>query len=148
MKKFLIILLLMLTIILPTFATNWVQVGEKIYMDTDTIEPFIDDYGHRVPNQYSYWVKILNNNSSNIKSIEKRYNKKIWYTMYKEVIDLNRKTSAMKFFTHYDLKDAPIVGQEIDSILMDWTSIIPNTVGELEYMIIQEYIDRMYRRSR
>jgi hypothetical protein len=145
MKKTLMTCLLILATILPTFATNWVQVGEKQYLDTDTIEPFIDDYGRRVPNQYSFWVKLLNTNSNSIKLIEKRYNKKVWYTMYKEVIDLKRKTSATKFYTFYDLKGGPISGEEINGVLMEWSSIIPNTVGELEYLIIRDYASREIR---
>jgi hypothetical protein len=54
----LIILLLTTATILPTFATNWVEVGEKLYIDIDTIEPYVDDFGYTKPNQYSYWVKI------------------------------------------------------------------------------------------
>ncbi len=140
MKKFLIILLLTIATVLPTFATNWVQVGDKTYIDIDTIEPFVNDYGQVIPNQYSYWEKTLNN--GDFKKLEKQYNKKIWYMLSKNVIDLKRKTSAIKFSVLYDLKENSIDPLEIMSSLMNWQSIVPNTVGELKYMIIKEYIQQ------
>ena len=71
MKKIFIIILLFATI-LPTFATIWEQVSEKSWIDIDSIEPFIDDYGNAVPNQYSFWVKTLNNGSQGWRSDEKK----------------------------------------------------------------------------
>ena len=139
MKKIFIILLLTIATILPTFATNWVQTGDKSYIDTDTIEPFVDDYGRVVPNQYSFWVKILNLDSQSWRDAEKRLNKKILYIMDKEVIDVNRKTIAVKFRVYYDLKDRPIDSWEEQSILMKWRSIIPDTVGDYVYEIIKAY---------
>ena len=96
MKKILIILLLTLATILPTFATNWVQVGEKAYMDTDTIEPYVNEYGRAVPNQYSVWVKVLNDGSEVWRKSEKLYNKKLWYDYCRDIIDVNRKAFATK----------------------------------------------------
>lgn len=139
MKKILIILLLTIATILPTFATNWVQVGEKQYIDIDTIEPYIDDYGHAVPNQYLFWRKTLNN--GNFKMLEKTLNKKIWYSLSKCVIDVSRKTWAIKFFVVYDLKDKAITQNEYNGVLMDWQSIIPNTVGDLELYIVKKIIN-------
>ena len=139
MKKIFIILLLTIATILPTFATCWVQTGEKCYIDTDTIEPFVDDSGNIVPNQYSFWIKCLNDGSQNIRNEEKRLNKKIWYMLCKEVIDINRKVRAAKTFAIYDLKDKPINSVEVPSVLMEWQSIVPNTVSAYEYEIIKEY---------
>ena len=62
----------MIATILPTFATNWVQVGNKYYIDIDTIEPYVDDSGHVAPNQYSYWTKVLNDGSDFYKRQEKK----------------------------------------------------------------------------
>ena len=139
MKKILMILLLTIATILPTYATNWVQVGQKVYMDIDTIEPFIDDYGHVVPNQYLFWRKTLND--GNFKALEKTLNKKIWYSLSKCVVDINRKSWATKFFVIYDLKDKPITQEEYNSALMDWQSIIPNTVGDLELYTVKKFIN-------
>ena len=142
MKKIFIIFLLTIATILPTFATCWVQTGEKSYIDVDTIEPFVDDYGRVVPNQYSFWVKYLNNGSQGWGNDEKILNKKIWYMLSKGVIDINRKAIATKFYAYYDLKGRSINSEEIQSILMEWHSIIPNSVGDYEYEIIKEYIQQ------
>ena len=141
MKKIFIIILLFATI-LPTFATIWEQVSEKSWIDIDSIEPFIDDYGNAVPNQYSFWVKTLNNGSQGWRSDEKKFNKKIWYMLSKDVIDIKRKTSAMKFFVYYDLNEKCITSEEIPFVFMNWYSIIPNTVGEYEYEIISNYVQK------
>lgn len=139
MKKIFIIFLLTIATILPTFATNWVQTGKKCYIDTDTIEPFVDDYGKVVPNQYSYWAKGLNDGNQFLRNVEKRLNKKIWYMLSKRVIDVNRKAHAYKTTAVYDLKGNCICTYEEKSVLMEWQSIIPNSVGDVEYEIIKEY---------
>lgn len=136
MKKFLIICLVLLGTILPTFATNWFEISDKFYIDTDSIEPYVDDSGQIVPNQYVYWVKYLNTYSSEWKYNEKRLNTKIWYAKFKKVIDINRKVQTTKFYATYGLNHSCLEGSETYG---SWESIIPETVASYEYEIIKEY---------
>ena len=143
MKKIFIIILLFATI-LPTFATIWEQVSEKSWIDIDSIEPFIDDYGNAVPNQYSFWVKSLNDGSDNYKQLEKHFNKKVWYSLSKYVVDINTQKIAQKTSVLYAVNEK----QPLDSYeeqfdtLLRWQTIVPNSVGELMFNIVRGKIQR------
>jgi len=139
MKKILIILLLTLATILPTFATNWVQFYEKGYIDIDTIEPYVNDSGRVVPNQYSFWTKFLNDGSEFWRKYEKIYNKKFWYIYRRCIIDVNRKASAIKMIIIYDLKGNVVDRHEYS--YLEWESIVPNTIGDFELFIIKQVIN-------
>ena len=141
MKKILMILLLTIVIILPTYATNWVQVGEKLYIDTDSIEPYVNDYGNIEPNRYSYWTKNLNDGSESWRKSEKFYNKKIWYYTFKEIIDINRKSISSKSFVIYDLKSNVIQISEQRDYNLEWQSIVPDSVGDLKLYLIKKVIN-------
>ena len=63
---------------LQVHAADWRQIDDKIYMDVDSIEFFVPDrpYNKR-NNQYSFWIKSLNDGSDNYKQLEKHFNKKV-----------------------------------------------------------------------
>lgn len=134
MKKLLLLFILTIATISPTVATEWIETGEKSYIDIDSIERYVDDYGNEVSSQYVYWTKYLNNGAEYFKYSEKMYNKKIWYIMSKEVIDLDKKVSYAKYTFVYDLK-----GNVIDSY-SDFETlkspIVPDTVSDNEYQVI------------
>lgn len=83
---------------LPTFAADWVQTGEKRYIDIDSIER--DSNRSYV---FSYWTKNLNNGK--LKLLEEKYNKKIWYIMCKKVIDFHTNSYLIVELDYYDLND-------------------------------------------
>ena len=71
MKK---IIILLLTIFLSNSISNatcWEQYSTKMFIDTDSIEYYVDDYGRTNPEQYTFWIKYLNVGSSLFTSYEK-----------------------------------------------------------------------------
>lgn len=142
MKKILILLLLTVATVLPTFAVNWVQISDKAYIDTDSIEPYVDDFGNIKANQYCYWEKRLNDGSNYYKETEKDYNRKIWYIKSKGVIDINKKTFAPKYAVLYDLKENIIDTYRFKDSELSWTDIIPDTVGYEVLYVVKTVMNR------
>ena len=126
-------------------ATNWIQVDDKMYMDVDSIEFFVSDgqYNKR-NNQYSFWVKSLNDGSDNYKQLEKHFNKKVWYSLSKYVVDIKTQKIAQKTSVLYAVNEK----QPLDSYeeqfdtLLRWQTIVPNSVGELMFNIVRGKIQR------
>ena len=145
MKNFIVLLFLLTFSMLQVQATNWIQVDDKMYMDVDSIEFFVSDgqYNKR-NNQYSFWVKSLNDGSDNYKQLEKHFNKKVWYSLSKYVVDINTQKIAQKTSVLYAVNEK----QPLDSYeeqfdtLLRWQTIVPNSVGELMFNIVRGKIQR------
>lgn len=135
MKKF-ILLFLSLFITLPVFSASWVQIGEKTYLDIDSLTTYIDEYDSIKTNQKIYWLKKLNDGSEYFKKIEKEYNSKIWYTMTQRLVNTNKKTSSVKTIIYYDLKGNVVSSYTFPDYLLKWDSIVPNTYGEFLYDVV------------
>ena len=145
MKNFIVLLFLLTFSMLQVQAANWIQVDDKMYMDVDSIEYFVSDgqYNQR-NNQYSFWVKSLNDGSDNYKQLEKHFNKKVWYSLSKYVVDINTQKIAQKTSVLYAVNEK----QPLDSYeeqfdtLLRWQTIVPNSVGELMFNIVIGKIQR------
>ena len=135
MKKF-ILLFLSLFITLPVFSASWVQIGEKTYLDIDSLTTYIDEYDSIKTNQKIYWLKELNDGSEYFKKIEKEYNTKIWYTMTQRLVNTNKKTSSIKTIIYYDLKGNVVFNYTCPDYFLKWDSIVPNTYGEFLYDVV------------
>ena len=75
MKKFFVLLGLLLFFVTPVFSATWIQITEKSYIDKDSISTFVDDYNIEHKGQIIYWRKDLNDGSEYFKNIEKQYKK-------------------------------------------------------------------------
>lgn len=151
MKKIIVLLLLTFVTILPTFATYWVQTGKKSYMDVDSIESctvnrltvsaqeFLS--GKNILYQHTYWTKHLNDGSSSFKNLERLLNKKIWYCIAKNIIDLDKKCIATKEVIFYDQMEHPISRTTYNDYELSYSSIVPNTVSEFEYTIVSYVLE-------
>lgn len=137
MKKLLVLFILTILVTLPTFAAEWIQIHEKMYIDIDSIAQYVDDYGNEVPNQYIYWAKVLNDGGSDFKDIEKICNKKVWFVMYKNVMDINKKLIKAKASIIYDLKGNVIDFRSYSDFKTQWHDIVPDTITNDEYIIIR-----------
>lgn len=145
MKNFIALLFLLAFSMLQVQATNWMQVDDKMYMDMDSIEFFVPDrqYNKR-NNQYSFWVKSLNDGSDNYKQLEKHFNKKVWYFLSKYIVDINTQKIAQKTSVLYAVDEKQPLDsyeEQFDSLLQ-WHTIVPNSVGELMFNIVREKIQR------
>lgn len=139
MKKILLMFFLFFTIAsVPTFARNWVEFAHKMYIDTDSIEPYIDGIRASRKEEYVFWTKNLNDGSEPYKDWEKTYNKKIWYDLSKNVISCQQKTLTLQTLAIYDLKGSVIKIDEIPFVYQEAHSIIPDSVGEIIYSIVCE----------
>lgn len=138
MKK---IIILLLTIFLSNSISNatcWEQYDTKTFIDTDSIEYYIDDYGRTNPEQYTFWTKNLNNGSLMFTNYEKYSHKKVWYALIKTIVNLQTKRIAIKSFTFYDTKNNLIFSSEKPDYNLEWQSIVPQTRGENFYYMILE----------
>lgn len=121
MKKILVLVLLF-SFISPVFATNWVRLAEKIYLDGDSLSQ--DKYGN-----INFWVKQLR-----IKPTEKYKNKDFWYKISYITINCSERKTSLNATTIYDLN-----GDIIDSFnwkYLDWQAIVPGSYGDFYYEII------------
>lgn len=137
MKKILALLILTIATVSPVFATNWVKMNDKFYMDTDTIKPYVDDSGHVKPNQYSVWVKVLNTGNESWRELEKTSHKKIWYSLYKNVVDVNKNVIAWKSSIDYDLNGNRVDSTSMPDKSLEWKSVVPNQISDYEIRIIK-----------
>ena len=138
MKK---IIILLLTIFLSNSISNatcWEQYITKMFIDTDSIEYYVDDYGRTNPEQYTFLIKYLNDGSSLFTSYEKYSHKKVWYMLIKMIVNLQTKRIADKSSMFYDTKNNLIFNSETPDYSLEWQSIAPQTRGEDFYYMILE----------
>lgn len=130
MKK-LIVLLSLLTITLPVFASNWVQLDStgKNFVDISSLQKE-HEYGRY--NLYSIWVKFLNDGSDYYKTAEQIYNKKIWYDMNKIIVDCKENDFTIETSTFYDIDRNAILTRKY----YRWDAIIPESTAD----IVKQYI--------
>ena len=121
MKKILL-LFIMLFFISPAFASNWVQIGPKSYIDVDSIDI-------NIKGVYSAWFKDLNPGNWVLQN-----NKKVWYQLSLINFKCNEKLISSKSYAVYDLE-----GKILNSDFWDnyfWQPVIPDSIGELKYNAI------------
>lgn len=135
MKRFILIVLCLL--LLPVYASTWVQIGDNSYIDKDNIRYYVNDYGNTDFYKKSFWIKLYNDNSDNFKEYEKISDKKIKYIIYKNIIDFNKNSSSIKSTTMYDENGNVIHSYTYKDYEIQWNSIIPDTIGEMWYELVK-----------
>lgn len=123
MKK-LLVLLVLLFMSMPAYATYWYEVSNKTYIDLDSLR--------KTNNMAFAWVKILNNGN-----IEPINNKKIWYSMNTMYLDLKKQKTAIKDMYFYDLENKKV--DDITFETLDWNIIVPDSVADLLYKFVKKY---------
>ncbi len=133
MKRILFIFFVFFNFAVPVFAANWKQMGDKLYIDADSIEHYFEKYGSDGTKKFSFWIKNLNDKSSHFTRMEKSYGKKVWYILSRNIINCDEKMIANKSIIAYDLKSQVIDSYEETLYAGSWNSIVPDSVGELYY---------------
>ena len=123
MKKFLLLLALLL-MSMPAYATYWYEYSHKSYVDLDSLK--------KDKNTAFVWVKLLND--GNISPVD---NKKVWFTQNSMYIDLKNKRTAIKDVYYYDLNNNQIKSYNLDKL--QWDIIVPDTMAELLYETVKKY---------
>lgn len=138
MKKVYLLIITLLFLSIPAFATNWYQLQDKIYIDLDSIQPYNAQFGlsNNQTNTYIFWSKELNTNSNTFKDIENIYHKKFWFVMNREVINCNNQTMGLTSYADYDLNGNVLGSHEYDNYQIKWYSIVPDTISNLFYNIV------------
>ena len=118
MKK-IIIASLLLIFCLPVFASQWIEIFGKKYIDFESIELYPKD------KIIKFWTKNLRVNPK-----EKYDNEDYWYTVSKWALSCNTKEHRIEAISIYNLKDELI---DADSTIPNWNAIAPDTYAEGYY---------------
>lgn len=129
MKKFFLLFAINI-LCLPAFATNWYQIGEKRYVDTGSIMVFRSSFSSGV---YTFWEKLLNDNSDFFKNVEDTEGTKVWYVLIRWAIDCNNANFSILEALPYDLNKKPLKGYKENGLMLNWQSIPPDTVMDNYY---------------
>lgn len=112
--------------------SNWVQVGEKVYIDTNSIRKEENSIS-----KYSYWYKWLNDKSELFSLGEKSFpDKKIWYILQQEIIDCEKKQATVKSHYTYDINNFVLFTETYPEYKQNWMSIPPDSFLDLCYNYI------------
>lgn len=136
MKK-IIILFMVFTFAMPTFAVTWVQVGKNEFIDIDSIKNYTDDNGNIQKDKKIYWMKQNNKNGSH-KSFEKLFKRKISHSLNMGIIDIDDKMNTFKGYMFYDENGTFIYDYSEKDSKLRWTKINPNSNAEFWYKIVTE----------
>lgn len=123
MKKFLLVLLFMIFCINSCYASIWVEIFEKQYLDVDSI--VTNETSHNI----KFWIKALRKNP---KDMVPMVNKPYWYTLNLWNIDCENRYSRIESIYVYGLKNEILYS---DSYIPDWNAIAPDTYAEGYYRL-------------
>lgn len=127
MKKFLILLTLVLLFGIPAHCADWIEIFEKTYIDISSIEL------NHSKNIIKFWIKSLRKDPKdtmpNFEGKEMPY----WYSINKIAIDCNNKKSRVEVIAVYGLKGDLIYS---DEYIPDWNTIIPDTYFDGYYRLL------------
>ena len=121
MKKFILILLSFIVFIPSSFASRWVEILEKQYIDFESIEIY--------PQKkiIKFWIKALRKSPQ-----DKFDNKDYWYSVEKWALSCSGKYSRLEAINFYDLKEKLIYN---DSMLPEWNLIVPDSNADAYYRL-------------
>lgn len=133
MKKIIFILCGLGFVCLSTQAANWIQTGQKTYLDRSSISKYNDIYSRN--SIYSFWTKNLYNESEFDEFLENKYGHKYWYSKVLVLMDCSNKERAVKSGTWYNLQEKVTYnGTSVyDDYSLQWSPVIPESIGEVEY---------------
>ncbi len=120
MKKILIILLLF-TINLPTFATEWIKIGNNLYLDKSSIR-----YSSK-NRTYKAWVKEIKTKEIVLYFNEYNIKEKTWRAL--DIVTTDLKNNIKK-------RETP------NSVGLTWVNVVPDTNSAFEYQEIKKEITK------
>ena len=119
MKKIAILFICFIFSNLACFSANWIEFGYKSYYDVSTYKR------NSLDSSVSVWRKELNYNNM-FKPIN---NKKIWYTISKNIFYCATRTLKIEALHFYDMQGSAV--KSLYSLPSD--DIVPGTIGEYQY---------------
>ena len=134
MKKFFIILLLLLTFTnLHSQAATWVQVSDYVYIDRDSIRLYVDDYGKEDSCKKIFWIKTINHDN-----LYEKLQGKPSHILCQMIIDKAKKCIAHKSFCAYDKKGVVVFSKTYKDFELKWDPVIPDTPGEFLFELVND----------
>ena len=147
MKKILITILCCL-IMLPAFATAWVQIDGTKYIDKDSIKYYKKDNGEYDFTKKSFWMKQINDGESEyFKNVSKVYKSNIEYVRTRWIIDTRRNKHTVKSSIYYDKNGNVINSYTIKDCYLEWDDVVPETTGELWFKLVKNkrLLNKIYK---
>ncbi len=148
MKKLLFIFIIYFMLHLQSCAATWVQVGDEVYIDKDSIEYYINDFGETQFDKKIYWMKSINIDNT-YQQIEEGIGKKISYILAQRIVDIAQKKVAVKSCVFYDENGNSVFNFTNRDYALNWDTIVPNSNGEFYFELIKNprYLKRMYKKQ-
>lgn len=125
MKKFLLLVVL-LFVSIPAFASNWYEYSKNSYIDLHSIKK----NGHIT----YFWQKHINNGK-----MPDVNNKKVAFAMDVTYFDLKNKKNALKEVYFYGLDNKLIQHISVDNL--QWEFIVPDSKFDKLFNAVSEYPD-------
>lgn len=120
LKKLTFFLITLLILLFSScFASNWLEIFDKKYVDFDSVTKKYD--------VVSFWTKNLRDDPK-----DKFMNKDYWFNLAHWRIDCNNKKSYIDELIFYDSKKN-IIGAPYKAGYPDWSAIIPDSYVEGYY---------------
>lgn len=123
-NKIFLILYALFLFAITAFASNWIDIGNNMYIDVMSIA------NYKQNNIYSVWVKCNGNTE-----MEKISGEKIEFCLIMFLINCYTKESTIKSFAAYDNKGKSVGSYTYKDYELDWTPIYPNSTSEILYYL-------------
>lgn len=138
MKK--LLLLVCCLFILPVHAASWVQISDDEYIDADSVQNYVDDYGNVNYRKKAFWKKTINNGNDEqffqtFKDIDKV---DVQSVNTRLIIDYTNKTIAIKSSAAYDKNGYTTSSYSFRDSQIEWRNIIPDSRGEEYYNLVKK----------
>ena len=136
-KVFIILILLLLCMNLPSQAATWVQVSDYVYIDKDSIGYYIDDNGKEDTCKKTFWRKEINHDNL-YKDVEQILKKEISYQLNQEIIDTTKKRWTAKSRMLYDKNGSVVFRTIYKDFELEWNPVVPESNGEFYFELVRE----------
>ena len=137
MKKFLIALIIIIPGIIPVLASDWVG-WDGLLFDNDSISKY-GNYPYNSQDVYSIWIQYEYENLKYGKTITAKW-QQLYPTMktskFQYLVNCDNKTIALKHVVHYDSELNSLDSMQYDDMKLDWQTIIPDSQGDMWYMLV------------
>ena len=146
MKKFIVLLVVLFNVIVNScFATSWVQVDDKNYIDKDSIKYHVDNHGNTNYRKKELWIKVVGDEY--YKELEKVINCKVEYGLSQYIIDYANNTIAAKVGMTYDKDGNPVSKFSYSDLQLEYNSIAPDSNADLWAKLVRNprMLNKIYK---
>ena len=127
-------------------AASWVKVYDYTYIDKDSINYYVNDYGTKVFDKKVFWTKS-DGPPKNFEKNEKILNKKISYELAKWVVNTKTNEIAVKSQAIYGEDGRTVYSNTYKDYQLQWRTILPDSKSEYWCFLIKKpkLLKKMYK---